>query len=278
MSDSGSAENAPPAPGDAAAAQAHERVPVPPRAGADGAGAGESPTPPVAEGGDGARQAAPPAEAGAAEAGSGAAGGGSTPDEPSAEPYRVSVRDLGRFAVAAVTVVAALAGLILGIRSELYAGREDQRAKKAEQRAVDEQQRANEAREKAYADLVDFYRMGSQVIVVNGSSRVMAMRLTLPGSHVRWDLDLLQPCKQISIANRSMLDSMAAEEPSVKLVEEDLAQLRLEFMDPLNRAWIRNSGGAVARTAGWQPSGRPFMVSSESWNSTAQDAPACGKT
>ncbi|MFE2481609.1 hypothetical protein, partial [Streptomyces sp. NPDC059389] len=151
-----------------------------------------------------------------------------------------------------------------------YAGREDQRAQKAEQRAVDEEQRAKGAREKAYADLVDFYRMGSEVIVVNGSSRVMAMRLTLPGSNVRWDLDLLQPCKQINITYRSLLDSMAAEEPSVKLVEGDLAQLRLEFMDPMDRAWIRNSGGAVARTAGWKPSGRPLMVNSESWNSRAQ--------
>ncbi|MFI8263905.1 MULTISPECIES: hypothetical protein [unclassified Streptomyces] len=261
MSDSGSEENAPPVSGDGAAAPARGSASAPPPA--DGEGAAEPPAEPAPEGEGSAREAAAPAEAGAAGAGVGAEGGGSAPDEPNPEPYRVSVRDLGRFAVAAVTVLAALAGLVLGIRSE--------------QRAVGEEQRAKEAREKAYADLVDFYRMGSEVIVVNGSSRVMAMRLTLPGSNVRWDLDLLQPCKQIDITNRSLLDSMAVEEPSVKLVEGDLAQLRLEFMDPMDRAWIRNSGGAVARTAGWKPSGRPLMVSSESWNSGAQAAPACDK-
>ncbi|MFJ8596829.1 hypothetical protein [Streptomyces sp. NPDC093598] len=58
-------------------------------------------------------------------------------------------------------------GLILGIRAELYAGREDQRAEKAEQRAAAEESRSKEDREKAYANLVDFYRMGSEVIVVN---------------------------------------------------------------------------------------------------------------
>ncbi|MFJ3620459.1 hypothetical protein ACIPSH_20205 [Streptomyces iakyrus] len=190
-------------------------------------------------------------------------------------PYRVTVLDLGRFTVGAVTVVAALAGLILGIRAELYAGREDQRAERAEQRAAAEERRSKEDREKAYANLVDFYRMGSEVIVVNGSSRVMAMGLTLPASRVRWDLDLLQPCKQIAVPNKALLDSMAVEQPSVSLTEGDLGQLRLEFMDPMNKAWIRNSGGALARMDAWAPSVRPNLVSSEAWNLSAQDAPQC---
>lgn len=192
-----------------------------------------------------------------------------------AGPYTVTLLDLGRFTVGAVTVVAALVGLILGIRAELYAGREDQRAEKAEQRAAAEERRSQEEREKAYAHLVDFYRMGSEVIVVNGSSRVMAMRLTLPASKVRWDLDLLQPCKQIAVPNKALFDSMAVEQPSLRLAEEDLAQLRLEFMDPMSKAWIRNSGGALARMDTWAPSGRPGLVSSEAWNVSAQDAPQC---
>ncbi|MFD8236186.1 hypothetical protein ACFV20_30440 [Streptomyces sp. NPDC059696] len=167
-----------------------------------------------------------------------------------------------------MTVVAALAGLILGIRAELYAGREDQRA-------AAEAARTKEDREKAYANLVDFYRMGSEVIVVNGSSRVMAMRLTLPRNKVTWDLDLLQPCKQIAVPNKALLDSMTVAEPSVRLVEGDLARLRLEFMDPMRKAWIRNSGGPLARMDAWSPSGRPNLVSSEAWNISAQDAPQC---
>lgn len=196
-------------------------------------------------------------------------------EESSTGPYRVTVLDLGRFVVGAVTVMAALAGLILGIRAELYAGREDQRAEKEEQRAAAEESRSQEDREKAYSNLVDFYRMGSEVIVVNGSSRVMAMRLTLPASKVTWDLDLLQPCKQIAVPNKALLDSMAVEEPSVHLTEGDLVQLRLEFMDPMSKAWIRNSGGALARMDAWAPSGRPNLVSSEAWNMSAQDAPQC---
>ncbi|WP_345665575.1 hypothetical protein [Streptomyces venetus] len=197
------------------------------------------------------------------------------PENSGTGPYRVTVLDLGRFTVGAVTVVAALVGLVLGIRAELYAGKEDQRAQKAEQRAAAEERRSKEDREKAYANLVDFYRMGSEVIVVNGSSRVMAMRLTLPANKVRWDLDLLQPCKQIAVPNKALLDSMAVEQPSVSLTEGDLAQLRLEFMDPMNKAWIRNSGGALARMDAWGPSVRPNLVSSEAWNLSARDAPQC---
>ncbi|MFF9868081.1 hypothetical protein ACF1G0_22120 [Streptomyces sp. NPDC013953] len=195
-------------------------------------------------------------------------GGGDASEESGTGPYRVTLPDLGRFTVGAVTVTAALAGLILGVRAELYAGR-------AEQRAAAEERRSKEEREKAYANLVDFYRMGSEVIVVNGSSRVMAMRFTLPASKTRWDLDLLQPCKQIAVPNKALLDSMAVEQPAVRLTEGDLAQLRLEFMDPMSKAWIRNSGGALARTDAWAPSGRPNLVSSEAWNVSAQDAPQC---
>lgn len=179
----------------------------------------------------------------------------SASEESVTGPYRVTLLDLGRFTVSAVTVVAALVGLILGIRAELYAGRADQRAAAVEHRSQEE-------REKAYANLVDFYRMGAEVIVVNGSSRVLAMRLTPPASKVRWDLDFLQPCKQIAVPNRALLDSKGVEQPSVSLTEGDLAQLRLEFVDPMNKAWIRNSGGALARLDAWAPSARPNLVSS----------------
>ncbi|MEW2811253.1 hypothetical protein AB0929_29815 [Streptomyces massasporeus] len=92
---------------------------------------------------------------------------------------------------------------------------------------------------------------------------------------VRWDLDLLQPCKQIAVPNKALLDSMAVAHPPVRLTEEDLGQLRLEFMDPMSKAWIRNSGGALPRMNAWAPSGRPNLVSSEAWNISAQDAPQC---
>ncbi|MFJ3928217.1 hypothetical protein [Streptomyces sp. NPDC090022] len=187
------------------------------------------------------------------------------------------MRDLGRFTVAAVTVVAALVGLVLGIRAELYAGRADERAEAAERRAAAEEQRVRETREQEFAALVDFYWMGSEVIVVNGSSRVMTMRLMLPASKLSWELDFLQPCKQIAVPSRMLLASMAAKEPSVRLAEADLAQLRLEFKDPMDRAWVRSSGGAVARMDAWVPSGRPDLVSSEEWNASAQDSPQCGK-
>ncbi|MFF7309042.1 hypothetical protein [Streptomyces sp. NPDC008137] len=227
----------------------------------DGGSAPENVSPPGTR--TGTEQTSPPHEASAPAADADA------PSEDSGTgPYRVTVLDLGRFAVGAVTVAAALVGLILGIRAELYAGREDQRA-------AAEERRSKEDREKAYANLVDFYRMGSEVIVVNGSSRVMAMRLTLPANKVRWDLDLLQPCKQIAVPNKALLDSMAVEQPPVSLTEWDLAQLRLEFMDPMGKAWIRNSGGVLARRDAWAASGRPTMVSSEAWNISAQDAPPC---
>ncbi|MFF9979139.1 hypothetical protein [Streptomyces erythrochromogenes] len=187
----------------------------------------------------------------------------------------MTLLDLGRFGVAAITVVAALVGLVLGIRAELYAGREEQRAQKAAQRLEAEDKRAREEREKAYADFVDFYRTGLEVIVVNGSSRAMSMRLTLPASHARWDLDLLQPCRQIAIPHQVLLDSMAREQPALKLTEADFAQLQLEMMDPNGKAWIRNSGGPLASMSVWAPSGRPNLVSSEAWNVSAQKAPQC---
>lgn len=193
---------------------------------------------------------------------------GSTPD---AGPYRVTVMDLGRFAVAAVTVVASLIGLVLGIRAEQRGDREDQRATK-------EEQYVREQREKAYTERVDFYRMGSEVIVVNGSSRVMTMRLTLPEGKAWWELDRLLPCKQIVVPNQVLLQSMASEQPSLKLAEGDLAQLRLEFIDPDQKAWIRSSGGVVARMDSWTPSVREGLVSSEAWNVRPESSPQCDAT
>ncbi|WP_030208773.1 hypothetical protein [Streptomyces sp. NRRL S-87] len=189
------------------------------------------------------------------------------------------MRDLGRGAVAAVTVLASLTGLFLGIRAEQRAGREEGRSDKAQLRADAQDRRDQEAREQAYADLVDFYRMASDVIVVNGSSHPVSMRLTLPASRLKWDLNLQQPCRQVAIPYREMLRSMSVEEPSVHLTEADLAQLRLEFRDPKGMAWIRDSGGPVARLTAWEPpgpQGRVDMVSSERWNVSAQDTRQCG--
>ncbi|MGW7456878.1 hypothetical protein [Streptomyces sp. NPDC054797] len=185
-----------------------------------------------------------------------------------ARQYVVTAVDLGKFAVAAVTVIASLTGLILGIRAEHLASRADERAGREEQRLRDQ-------REKVYTERVDFYRMGSEVIVVNGSSRPMTMRLSLPASQVWWDLDLLRPCKQIFIPNKVLLQSMAQERPSVKLAEADLAQLRLEFIDPDERAWIRGSGGVVARMEKWTPAVRAGLVSSEAWNLRPEPSPQC---
>ncbi|WP_327364040.1 MULTISPECIES: hypothetical protein [unclassified Streptomyces] len=226
--------------------------------------------PPVTAGGvpeaqDGASgEVSGPAEEGAQEEAT--ISEGST--APDAGQHRVTMVDVGRFAVSAITVVAALVGLVLGIRAELHAGREEQRAEKAEGLAKD-------TREKVYANLVDFYREGSVVHVVNGNSRAIAMRLTLRESKVHWDLDLVKPCKAILIPNGSLLESMAAKEPSVKLTEDDLAQLRLEFMDPNHNAWGLISGGGPAKTESWKPSGRPNVVSVEEWNVRPEDSPQC---
>lgn len=61
----------------------------------------------------------------------------------------------------------------------------------------------------------------------------------------------------------------------MKLAEEDLAQLRLEFIDPDERAWIRGSGGVVARMEKWTPAVREGLVSSEAWNLTPEPSPQC---
>ncbi|MEU6865857.1 hypothetical protein ABZ924_21815 [Streptomyces sp. NPDC046876] len=186
--------------------------------------------------------------------------------------------DVGRFAVSAVTVVAALVGLVLGIRAELHAGREEQRADREEQRAMRSESLAEDTRAQVYANLVDFYRDGSVLTVVNGNSRVIAMRLTLPERQLRWDLDLVKPCKTLLISSSSLLSSIAVKEPSLKLTEDDLAQLRLEFMDPNHNAWERISGKGLTKTKSWEPTGRPNVVSTEEWNVDAKESPQCGKS
>ncbi|MEU9082604.1 hypothetical protein [Streptomyces sp. NPDC048357] len=233
---------------------------------------------------EGSRSGEPPPLPTQASAPEDASGDGRASEEASAaeearpraaRQYVVTAVDLGKFAVAAVTVIASLTGLILGIRAEHLASRADERAGREEQRVSREEQRLRDQREKAYTERVDFYRMGSEVIVVNGSSRPMTMRLSLPASRVWWDLDLLRPCKQIFIPNEVLLQSMAQEQPSLKLAEADLAQLRLEFIDPDERAWIRGSGGVVARMEKWTPAVREGLVSSEAWNLRPEPSPQC---
>ncbi|MFJ5546258.1 hypothetical protein [Streptomyces sp. NPDC093225] len=95
---------------------------------------------------------------------------------------------------------------------------------------------------------MDFYWDDSVLRVVNGNSRVIPMRLTLPERKVFWDLDLVKPCKSLLIPDWSLQASMVAEEPSVTLTEGDLAKIRLEFMDPNGNAWERISGRGLTRT------------------------------
>jgi hypothetical protein len=155
-----------------------------------------------------------------------------------------------------VTVVAALGGLVLGIRAE---------------------QRAGEEQEQTYAKHVDFYRIHSNVTVTNGSTRVMNMRFVLRNPAVWWDLEALRPCKQFDISTGLLLSSMSRERRSPRLTEEDLSGLQLEFMDPEGRVWLRSSGGTVSRFRDWEePPKGVRLVTSEPWNMRPEDSPECG--
>lgn len=164
---------------------------------------------------------------------------------------------------AVITVIAALGGLLLGIRAE-------QRADKEEQRAID-------ASRKAPAEQVDFYRTPSTVVVVNGNPHPVRMRLFLPEKHLWWELYSVAPCKQIAIPNGSLLGSMRDRFPSVQLTDGDLSSLWLEFVDPKGRSWVRGSGGALApSTPEPTPSGLRMVDLGEPWNKAPQDSPMCG--
>ncbi|WP_159043378.1 hypothetical protein [Streptomyces sp. NBRC 110028] len=171
-----------------------------------------------------------------------------------------------------ITVLAALGGLILGIRAE-------QRATKEESRAVNEEKEASVRDKSAYARRVDFYQHMSTLTIINGSSRVMDMRLVLRKPDVWWDLQALPPCQQFDIPTGLLKSAMSAKEPRVAkhLTDGDLSRLQLELRDPNGRVWRRDSGGLVARVGDW---GRPpkglRVVSSEPWNMGPEKSPYCG--
>ncbi|MCX4657144.1 hypothetical protein ACTFBT_37520 [Streptomyces microflavus] len=162
-----------------------------------------------------------------------------------------------------LTVVAALAGLILGIR--------------AEQRADREEKQAAEASQRAFAEQVDFYRTPSSIVVMNGNPHPAKMRLFLPRRRLWWDLRSLEPCKQIQIPTGSLRASFHDLFPSVQVTDEELSSLWLEFRDPHGRSWARTGGGALA-TSTWKPvsPGVHMVDLRESWSKAPEDAPICG--
>ncbi|KAB2588370.1 hypothetical protein [Streptomyces arboris] len=161
-----------------------------------------------------------------------------------------------------LTVIAALAGLILGVR--------------AEQRADREEKQAAELSQKAFAEQVDFYRTPSVVVVMNGNPHPAKMRLLLPSRHLWWDLRSLEPCKQIKIPTGSLRASLRNLFPSVQVTDEELSSLWLEFQDPEDRSWARTGGGALAAST-WKPTSLGDMVDlRESWNKAPEVSPICG--
>lgn len=161
-----------------------------------------------------------------------------------------------------ITVITALVGLILGVR--------------AEQRATRDEEHAAELSQRAFAEQVVFYRTPSAVVVINGNPRPMDMRLILPGRRLWWDLRAIEPCRQIKIPTDSLRASLRAQLGSVQVTEEELSSLWLEFQDPDGRSWARTGGGALAPST-WKPASLVHMVDvRESWNKVPEDSPICG--
>lgn len=171
--------------------------------------------------------------------------------------------EIGRGVVATLTMIAAVGGLFLGIRGEL--------------RADEEHQRVTEESRKGFAEQIDFYRNPSAVVVMNGSSHPVNMRLSLPHKRLSWDLYAVPPCKQITVSNRSLRGSMRAQFPSAQFTDGELSSLWLEFRDPRGRSWIRTSGAALDPSE-WKPgAGKAGMVQlDEPWIRGAADSPTCG--
>ncbi|MEU0054127.1 hypothetical protein [Streptomyces sp. NPDC006309] len=184
-----------------------------------------------------------------------------TPADPRSPPP--SWAELGRIVGASITVLAALGGLVLGVRAE-------QRADRAERQAT-------EAGRRSFAEQVDFYQTTSDVVVTNGDPNVVYVRLLLPGRKLWWRLGGLPPCRQVSVPRASLRAGMRARFPSTQLTDADLSSLVLEFTDPGNRSWIRGRGGALGPSQGGPAVRGPGMVDlGESWNRSTQAAPVCG--
>lgn len=184
----------------------------------------------------------------------------SPPTSPAASPP--SWAELGRTVGAAVTVIAALGGLFLGVRAE-------QRADRAERQAA-------EAGRRAFAEQVDFYETSSDVVVTNGNPHAVDARLLLPGKKLWWRLDGLRPCGEISVPRAALRAAMRSRHPSAPLTDGDLSALVLEFADPGDGYWIRLGGGALgpAPDPPAEPGSRVVDLG-ESWNRSARTAPMC---
>ncbi|MFJ8036041.1 hypothetical protein [Streptomyces sp. NPDC096032] len=177
---------------------------------------------------------------------------------------------LGRTLGAVITVLAALGGLVLGVRAEQRADREEQRAVEAESQLLQEKR-------KSFAEQVDFYRTSSAVVVMNGNPHMVDVRLSLPAKKLWWELGGLTPCSQISIPNTSLRGSMRTRMPSAHVTDADLPSLMLEFTDPQNRVWIRGSGGSLGLPRRQPVMHGPGVVDlNETWSRSRQDAPMCG--
>ena len=125
--------------------------------------------------------------------------------------------------------------------------------------------------------MVSFYRTPTMITVLNGSNRVIAMRLSLEQPSVWWDLQAVPPCQKIDIPPMLLKMSMSEAVPHVTVKNVDLNRLRLEFMDSEGRTWIRAGGGPLRRSAGWEHSLISVrMVSPEPWNAEPEETPGCG--
>lgn len=182
-------------------------------------------------------------------------------------------------AATVITVLAALGGLILGIRAEIRATADEKRAVNEETRAVNAEKEASARDASVYARRVDFYQYMSSLTIINGSSRVMDMRLVLKKPDVWWDLQALRPCQQFDIPTGLLKSAMSAKEPRVAkhLTRRDMSRLQLELRDPNGKVWRRDSGGLVTQEGDWgQPPKGLRVVSSEPWNMRPEKSPYCG--
>ncbi|MDT0470090.1 hypothetical protein [Streptomyces gibsoniae] len=163
---------------------------------------------------------------------------------------------------AAITIVAALGGLILGIR--------------AEQRADREEKAAAELSQRAFAEQVDFYRTPSTVVVMNTNPHPVEARLLLPGRHLWWDLRSLEPCKQIKFPIDDLRASMRVQLPKTQVTDEELSSMWLEFQDPDGKSWTR-TGTRDLVPSKWKPATRgvPLVDIGETWNKAPEVSPIC---
>ncbi|MFJ4092870.1 hypothetical protein ACIPYS_14910 [Kitasatospora sp. NPDC089913] len=169
-----------------------------------------------------------------------------------------------------MTFVAALAGLILGLRAE-------SRASEDHGRAVKEDQRVTEDRRRAAVERTYFYETDTAAVVVNSSDRVMSMRLVLPQKGVWWGGVQPAPCRQVVIPFGELLASMKTAASSVELGPADLAQLQLEVTDPDGQVWRRDSAGVVTPAPADTRSSRGNRVDNgEKWMAEDRSSPVCG--